>query len=205
MECYTPIPLREGDLTNYAVAAQEMVNKYGSDPEKGMDAYSAYTAAMLDALATDQGFFGLDAGAVADLAEEALNTPSDLIRSMIGNFLLVYYDVDISGQQGQKNAGGVNTTTVGKVKPDVPDQPGEDWQIHPNPAGGKVFISGKMTAAAAELTIFDALGRRVLSEKPVLTGNNIAVDLSGLKNGLYFLQVSASGRTLFRTRLVINR
>ncbi|MCB9280676.1 MAG: T9SS type A sorting domain-containing protein [Lewinellaceae bacterium] len=38
-----------------------------------------------------------------------------------------------------------------------------------------------------------------------MTDNNIAVDLSGLKSGLYFLQLSASGSTLFRTRLVINR
>jgi hypothetical protein len=68
------------------------------------------------------------------------------------------------------------------------------WNLFPNPLKSFLFVEGP-TGADAEIRIFDALGRVVISKQPV-SGND-RVEVQQLSAGAYFYQlVSIEGETI---------
>lgn len=63
----------------------------------------------------------------------------------------------------------------------------EKVRVYPNPAQDKLFIAGEI-GALAKLSIMDISGRAVFSA----TYDNSGVDVSGLKSGVYLLQIENS-------------
>ncbi|MBK8497274.1 MAG: T9SS type A sorting domain-containing protein [Flavobacteriales bacterium] len=74
-------------------------------------------------------------------------------------------------------------------------------QVYPNPASGIVSIDVNSIYAPAELTLTDALGCIVLRQRVV--GNRTNMDLSNLANGVYQIQLFASGLRLDAQWLVV--
>ena len=66
-------------------------------------------------------------------------------------------------------------------------------QVYPNPAQGSFALRLPAgTARTATVVLRDALGRIVLTQTAALTGNDVAVDASSLKAGLYMVQVTTA-------------
>ena len=66
-------------------------------------------------------------------------------------------------------------------------------QVYPNPTTGSFALHLPAgSARTATVVLRDALGRIVLTQTAALTGNDVAVDASSLKAGLYMVQVTTA-------------
>ena len=79
--------------------------------------------------------------------------------------------------------------------------------IHPNPSNGTFFVEYELPAGlTAELEVVDLLGARV-AQVSASTGNGFnreTIDLSGLSDGIYMVNIVAGGERVSR-RVVITR
>lgn len=67
-----------------------------------------------------------------------------------------------------------------------------EFSIYPNPSRGDVYVDAPSTGGDDyQLSIIDALGRRVMSDRTFQGGTAERLDLSGLQDGIYFLKVSS--------------
>ena len=61
---------------------------------------------------------------------------------------------------------------------------------YPNPVKNKLYVRFKdATAPAKDIKLFDANGRDYKLNEPKLANQTIEIDLSGIKGGLYFIQL----------------
>lgn len=195
----------DGNLVEYDLAVQELAFKYGANPEYGIDAYEAFASAKIAALSTSLGLFGLSQTELDDLEQEALNTPSSLVRSMISNFLLVYYGIDIAGQTGQKTAGAGATTpffTPADLNPE-PLTPG--WLVYPNPARDRIVIGGSRATGQANIDVYDVFGRFARTFQTELMPGGTELQLGDLRNGVYFFRIRQEGQIVYWAKIVLNR
>ena len=64
-------------------------------------------------------------------------------------------------------------------------------QAYPNPASGSFRLHlASTTARTASIVLRDATGRVVLTQTQPLTGNDLTIDATALKSGLYMVQVT---------------
>ncbi|MCX6181596.1 MAG: T9SS type A sorting domain-containing protein [Bacteroidetes bacterium] len=68
--------------------------------------------------------------------------------------------------------------------------------IYPNPAGDFISVRVGKGLLGSSYTMFDLTGRQVLSSK--LVNETTGVDLSQLKDGVYFLQIGTEGKQTFK-------
>lgn len=70
------------------------------------------------------------------------------------------------------------------------------WSVAPNPAGpdGQVLVHASRALQPAQISLLDALGRRLPPHATATAGGTVQLDLSGLPGGLYLLQVELAGR-----------
>lgn len=81
----------------------------------------------------------------------------------------------------------------GLLTTSTPLIPTSYWKVFPNPASDWLYIQPVQPASEAVASLYDVLGRRVLTQ-PVLPGNGpVKVPLNGLAEGRYLLQVSDAG------------
>jgi hypothetical protein len=81
----------------------------------------------------------------------------------------------------------IQTTTL-------PTRAGEmdliDLNLYPNPSNGQIIISGfSMESENTIIRVFDLTGRIVYESTSINEGNNVALDLTNLSNGLYQVSV----------------
>lgn len=76
------------------------------------------------------------------------------------------------------------------------------FNIYPNPANDRIYISGKGTHSASKVNVFDAFGRRVLPEE--LINGDHSLDVSQLPSGIYFIRIETAG-SVSAHRVVITR
>jgi uncharacterized delta-60 repeat protein len=74
-------------------------------------------------------------------------------------------------------------------------------QVYPNPAHDRINVLLPRSLHNGELLLRDAVGRVV--RRQVVSGNLLTVDVQGLGDGLYLLELQAHGRLLGSTRLVV--
>lgn len=72
-------------------------------------------------------------------------------------------------------------------------------QIAPNPTSGQVTIEGE---AGSTITVFDLLGRLVLSEE--MPSAKHTIDLSSLENGSYWVEI-LNNNTLYSKKVILNK
>jgi hypothetical protein len=66
-------------------------------------------------------------------------------------------------------------------------------QITPNPAKNNLYIALGEEANSASVSVFDVLGRNVISNK--FSGAQMELNIEGLLKGLYFIEIKADGKT----------
>jgi hypothetical protein len=78
------------------------------------------------------------------------------------------------------------------------------FMISPNPASSSLIIAcDKMMEANYNLSIYDMLGKKV-QETSKMSSNNTTIDVSGLENGTYFLNVDNGSSIIRREKIIIN-
>ena len=80
-------------------------------------------------------------------------------------------------------------------------------KIYPNPATDQFVIDAEFKSSLenATIAIYDIAGRRIHSVSANTIGNklNQALDVQAMQTGVYFLQISSNGATIFTEKLVI--
>jgi hypothetical protein len=77
-----------------------------------------------------------------------------------------------------------------------------NWNVYPNPACGRVFISGTPTHEAVQLQLHDLSGRLILEKRLTSFGGRESLELQGLPAGIYTFGMQTAGRR-FTTRFII--
>lgn len=96
---------------------------------------------------------------------------------------------------------------TGKIKDqEVHTDATESFKFYPNPASNSITIknSGEQEGNAL-LSFFDLSGKRVNSINLQLNQTYSAIDVSGLKNGMYTISVQHKGRQYNLGNLIINK
>jgi hypothetical protein len=75
--------------------------------------------------------------------------------------------------------------------------------VYPNPSNGKFTLETKQTLSGkTEVVLYNMLGAKVATQDVVPLGNNIDMNVQGLKPGIYLLQLTNNGNT-FTQRITI--
>jgi gingipain R len=72
------------------------------------------------------------------------------------------------------------------------------FQVYPNPSRGEIKING--ITNNTQLEIFDLKGS--LMKKELINENNI-IDVSNLRNGIYFIKLRTNTDLIFTQKLII--
>lgn len=95
-----------------------------------------------------------------------------------------------------------NTATYNNAILDVTEQRLEKLLLYPNPVTSTVKITSQSTVPFIEVTIFSITGQQVLQKQFEQGTNSVALDLTSLKNGLYFAQIKDTSGKSQMQRLV---
>jgi alpha-glucosidase len=76
-------------------------------------------------------------------------------------------------------------------------------KIYPNPASEKVNVVSSEEPLKQNITLYDEIGRIEL-QTVSLPGNNTEIDISSLKNGIYFIEVKTT-KTVYVQKLIIHK
>lgn len=74
----------------------------------------------------------------------------------------------------------------------------ENLSVFPNPTSGNVSIQSSQLLSETTLSIYDILGKMVLSEKILPQNGAVVLDISSFENGVYFVKISSAGNTVVR-------
>ena len=75
-------------------------------------------------------------------------------------------------------------------------------QNYPNPAVDKTYITFKFTEAEGTLTVFNVLGKMIETRK--VSGNQIELDVSNYKEGVYLYTLEVDGQKMTK-RMTVKR
>jgi hypothetical protein len=102
-------------------------------------------------------------------------------------------NIDYTGPFGQYQT--VATSTLAKFDSNI--------SVYPNPAHGTATVEIK-DAKVGSVTVLNSLGQRISAEAKGTGQEKLTLDVSGLKAGLYFVQIlSADGQTKIYKELVV--
>jgi hypothetical protein len=85
-----------------------------------------------------------------------------------------------------------STFTVGSAQ-SVVERTGNSFSLHPNPAAAWVELSGTQPIDAADVRLYDQLGRTLPLAVPAHSGTGLRMDVSALAAGSYYLRVQDGG------------
>lgn len=78
------------------------------------------------------------------------------------------------------------------------------FKVYPNPATDYLTVSGLSKIDQAKIVLYDMQGRVVLSElRHAQLEVSVNLDVSALENGIYFVQVSSGGTSIFVERVIL--
>jgi hypothetical protein len=114
-----------------------------------------------------------------------------------GRYTLRYYV-----RSGEFNSNWFETTNT-PVTALQPQQKINDLQIYPNPAKNEVIIEmGEIQNGEKVVVFYNATGQMVISNKYFDT-KPVKIDISGLKKGLYFVELKTENGNSRTTKLII--
>ncbi len=85
---------------------------------------------------------------------------------------------------------------------DLENEPNQDINVFPNPAGNQITLISNSTFNSAFVRIIDIQGKILIKQENIST-NQVSLDLSRLSNGLYFIEV-IQDRKVSRIKIVKN-
>jgi hypothetical protein len=86
----------------------------------------------------------------------------------------------------------------------IDEDQGLNFTVSPNPASSSIIITcGNMMEANYNLSIYDMLGKKV-QETAKMSNDRATIDVSGLENGAYFLNVDNGNSIIKREKIIIN-
>jgi hypothetical protein len=74
--------------------------------------------------------------------------------------------------------------------------------VFPNPSAGFVTVSFGDITNNATLKVSDAVGKIVYTAEKINTTQNYSLDLSGIKNGMYFLTVTSEDKQVVKKIII---
>ncbi len=74
----------------------------------------------------------------------------------------------------------------------------ESLNIFPNPTAGNVTIQSSQLVSQTTVSLYDILGKMLLTEKTLPQNGSVTLDVSSFKYGVYFLKVSSDGNEAVR-------
>lgn len=86
----------------------------------------------------------------------------------------------------------------------VNDFENADFVFYPNPVSDLVTITVKNNSAIANITVYDILGKMVVSQKPTTALSTQTVDLSALSKGVYLLEVTTESNLKVVKKLIVD-
>jgi len=102
-----------------------------------------------------------------------------------GTFALTNFDIETDGILGIDEV----TTT--------------NFVIYPNPTGDEIVISSRDFESTASIYVFDLQGKKVISETNTILEEELRLNISQLKSGMYFVQILSEG--VIRTERIIKK
>jgi hypothetical protein len=121
-------------------------------------------------------------------------------NSGVSTYRYVFYDVDNTNDSSYVDivfdiALGVNNIT-----------PAAELKMYPNPASESTTLSYSLPAGQNHsVIIYDALGQKVAEYKISTIAGTIQLDLSEIREGIYFVALLENGKAVQTRRLLINR
>ncbi len=74
--------------------------------------------------------------------------------------------------------------------------------IYPNPANDEVILNFDKTNGIADITLYNVVGREVVSNKFNIVNKSITFNLSKVNSGVYFI-VSKVGQTTYKNKIIV--
>jgi hypothetical protein len=71
----------------------------------------------------------------------------------------------------------------------------ETFKIYPNPSRDLVYISLQSVSDKVNVQILDVQGKMILDANQSLIDANTSIDVSKIQSGIYFMKVSADGKS----------
>ena len=129
--------------------------------------------------------------------ELAANNTKELSYSVVKESDL--YVVEVVALYGDKKSVGIVKTSFVMDDEDNNEGNGNDttnvisnyenrFKIYPNPVNDRLYIETQTLTQTLTIEIYDIYGRRQVAETPSHQGN-VAIDVSNLKSGIYFVKV----------------
>lgn len=74
----------------------------------------------------------------------------------------------------------------------------QDLNIFPNPSSGNVTLQSSQLISETTISLYDILGKMVLSKNVLPDNGAITLDISSFGNGVYFLKIASEGNVVVR-------
>lgn len=81
----------------------------------------------------------------------------------------------------------------------------ESLNVYPNPAQNLLFVDGNLHAGAYQIQIFDALGKKLISQNAIKSGAPLQISLSTLEDGLYFIQLAKANKIVGTAKFIVKK
>lgn len=81
----------------------------------------------------------------------------------------------------------------------------ESLNVYPNPAQNLLFVDGNLRAGAYQIQIFDALGKKLISQDVKKSDEPIQVSLLSLEDGLYFIQLTKANKIEGTAKFIVKK
>jgi len=66
----------------------------------------------------------------------------------------------------------------------------ENLSIFPNPSSGNITISSSQLVSETSISLYDILGKKLLSDRIIPQNGTVSLDISSFENGVYFVKIS---------------
>ena len=124
-------------------------------------------------------------------------------KSVYANMFIAKYEANGTVPWAKSVAG---TCVLGKPKSTnagINDELTNEITIYPNPTTGKVILSTiDSQSAISSISVFNIMGKEVLSQQPAAGRQQIDVDLSAQPKGLYILRIKA-GENFYSRKIIL--
>jgi hypothetical protein len=92
---------------------------------------------------------------------------------------------------------------VANVLSDIRDNKIDELKIYPNPAKNNIIINIPETTGVVKITLYDIVGKEVLSKEFNCSNIEVTLNLSSLDNGIYFIKTKIGEDKVYKNKIVV--
>lgn len=123
----------------------------------------------------------------AEIGQSVIATP--MAYQNIGNPQTIY--VRVENMDGSCDAIASFIISVGTLSTDSFGF--ENLNVFPNPTSGNITIQSSQLTSETIISVYDILGKMLLSEKILPQNSAVSLNISSFENGVYFVKTSSEG------------